>query len=158
MGVDGFSMSSLGLPKDITSAQATASMSENVVLGNTDKNVEKINQTINKKITDDEEKKNKGNFFNDGFAEKQEEEDDDDDENSKDENDDEKSSSSKPKYKAPVINDPENVVIRFNGNTQKIELYNQVSQKTIESIKANDFVSMINKLDNNSGILVNKKI
>ena len=74
------------------------------------------------------------------------------------ENDDEKSSSSKPKYKAPIINDPENVVIRFNGNTQKIELYNQVSQKTIESIKANDFVSMINKLDNNSGILVNKKI
>ena len=88
----------------------------------------------------------------------EEDDDDDDDENSKDENDDEKSSSSKPKYKAPVINDPENVVIRFNGNTQKIELYNQVSQKTIESIKANDFVSMINKLDNNSGILVNKKI
>lgn len=157
MGVDGFSMSSLGLPKDITSAQATASMSENVVLGNADKNVEKIDQAVNKRITDDEEKKNKGNFFNDGFEEKQEEDENEDDENSKDENDTEKSTS-KSNYKAPVINDPENVVIRFNGNTQKIELYNQVSQKTIESIKANDFVSMINKLDNNSGILVNKKI
>ena len=158
MGVDGFSMSSLGLPKDITSAQATASMSENVVLGNTDKNVEKIDQAINKRITDDEEKKNKGNFFNDGFEEKQEEDENEDDEASKDKNDTEKSASNKSKYKAPVINDPENVVIRFNGNTQKIELYNQVSHKTIESIKANDFVSMINKLDNNSGILVNKKI
>lgn len=158
MGVDGFSMSSLGLPKDITSAQVTASLSENVALANVDKNVEKINQAINKKITNDEEKSNKGNFFNDGFEEKKDDKDDEnkDEENANDENNEK--SSSKSKYKAPVINDPENVIIRFNGNSQKIELYNMVSKKTIESIKANDFVGMINKLDNNSGILVNKQI
>ena len=41
MGVDGFSMASLGMPKEITSAQAAAAVEQNVLVN--DKVVEKIN-------------------------------------------------------------------------------------------------------------------
>ena len=62
------------------------------------------------------------------------------------------------KYKALLIKDPENVLIKFNKYTDRIELYNKVTKKTIETISSNDFLEMINKLDYNSGVLVNKSI
>lgn len=59
MSVDGFSMSSLGLPKDITSAQMAAS-TEQAVLNAGEKVVGKIDKVLNKRIdnnTDEEKEK-----------------------------------------------------------------------------------------------------
>ena len=63
MSVDGFSMSSLGMPKDITSAQAAATAEQVVQMGN-EKVVGKIDRALNKKINNDEEKeRNKNQYF-----------------------------------------------------------------------------------------------
>lgn len=170
MSVDGFSMANLGLPKDITSAQMAAS-TEQAVLNASERVVGKIDRALNKKIdnnTDEEKEKNK--FFEDGFQD----DDEDDDENSEDENQENAKETSlnanevfddgiarkkrNQRYKPPVIKDPENITIRFNNDLNNIELYNIVTNKTVESIDTEDFVNMVNKLDYNSGIFVNKNI
>lgn len=167
MSVDGFSMSSLGLPKDITSAQVAAS-TEQAVLNTSEKVVGKIDRALNKKIDNNtDEEKEKNQFFEDGFQ------DDDDEEDNEEQQEESKGSSIDPnetfddgisrkkrfkRYKAPVIKDPENITIRFNNNLNNIELYNIVTNKTVETINTDDFVSMVNKLDYNSGILVNKNV
>ena len=163
MSVDGFSMSALGLPKDITSAQAAASV-EQGVLSSGEKTVEKIDRAVNKRINNDEkEEKNKNNFFQDGYAEEDADEENEEKDEEKDEegslNKDAKiSSKNAQKYKSLLIKDPENVIIKVNKYTDRIELYNKIKKKTLESINAEDFLEMINKLDYNSGILVNKSI
>lgn len=167
MSVDGFSMSSLGLPKDITSAQVAAT-TEQAVLNASEKVVGKIDRALNKKIDNNtDEEKEKNQFFEDGFQE------DDDEEDNEEKQEEAKSSSIDPnetfedgisrkkrnkRYKAPVIKDPENITIRFSNNLNNIELYNIVTNKTVETIDTEDFVSMVNKLDYNSGILVNKNV
>lgn len=167
MSVDGFSMSSLGLPKDITSAQMAAS-TEQAIISNSEKVVGKIDKALNKKVDDNpEEEKEKNQYFEDGFQK------DDENEEEDDENEEKQHESSlnpnevfndgierkkRKRYKAPVIKDPENINIRFNNDLNNIELYNIVTNKTVESIHTEDFVDMINKLDYNSGIFVNKDI
>lgn len=166
MSVDGFSMSSLGLPKDITSAQVAAS-TEQAVLNSSEKVVGKIDGVLNKRVDDNtEEEKEKNQYFEDGFQK------DDDDEGEDEEQEENHHESSlnpdevfndgiekkKRKYQAPIIKDPENITIRFNNDLNNIELYNIVTNKTVESIKTDEFVDMINKLDYNSGIFVNKNI
>lgn len=168
MSVDGFSMSSLGLPKDITSAQMTAS-TEQAVLNASEKVVGKIDRALNKKIDNNtDEEKEKNQFFEDGFQ--KDDDDDNEDENQEEEakgfsvnqdeifNDGIARKKRFKRYKAPVIKDPENITIRINNNLNNIELYNIVTNKTVEIIDAEDFVNMVNKLDYNSGILVNKNI
>lgn len=164
MGVDGFSMASLSMPKDITSAQAAATV-EQQVGGIGEKVVNKIDRAINKKINNDEEKEKKNQYFEDGFKEKDEDEEEDEEGKDKDkeesakfESNSEKKSSNVKKYKHEKIKDPENLIVRYNGLNDKIELYNKASKKTVETIKPEAFVEMISKLDYNSGVLVNKKI
>lgn len=166
MGVDGFSMASLSMPKDITSAQAAATV-EQQVGGIGEKVVNKIDRAINKKINNDEEKEKKNQYFEDGFKEKDEDEEEDEEGKDKDkdkeesakfESNSEKKSSNVKRYKHEKIKDPENLIVRYNGLNDKIELYNKVSKKTVETIKPEAFVEMISKLDYNSGVLVNKKI
>ena len=155
MSVDGFSMSSLGMPKDITSAQAATTAEHVVQMGN-DKVVGKIDKALNKKINNDEEKKQNQNnqYFDDSYESEENE-----DEQESDVDKDEKLSAKKARrYKHISIKDPENVVIKVNSESDKIELYNKATNKVIESIKAEDFIDMINNLDYNSGILVNFKI
>ncbi len=155
MSVDGFSMASIGMPKDITSAQAALSTEHGINIGN-EKVVGKIDRALNKKINNEEkEEKNRRNQdFKDGYDENEE------DEEKKDIVDkDEKITGKKAKeLKITAIKDPQNVVLYFNNKTEKVELYNKVTKKILESINVNDFVEMINKLDYNSGILVNKTI
>ena len=159
MSVDGFSLSSIGLGKDITSAQAAITTEQGVLSGN-EKIVDKIDRALNKRINNDEkEESNKNKYFNDGFQE--EDKDDEGDENNDESslNKDEKiSAKAANKYKALIIRDPENVIVKVNNKTDKIELYNKVTKKTLEAINANDFLEMINKLDYNSGVLLNKSI
>ena len=165
MSVDGFSMSSLGLPKDITSAQMAAS-TEQAVLNAGEKVVGKIDKVLNKRIDNNtDEEKEKNQFFEDGFQKDEEDEDEENEVNAQPQsflNTDEEFKDGiekkKRKYKAPVIKDPENITIRFNNDLNNIELYNIVTNKTVESIQTEEFVSMDNKLDYNSGILLNKNI
>ena len=161
MSVDGFSIASLGLPKEVTSAQAAAN-AEHVAQTGNEKVVGKIDRALNKKINNDEEKEHKNQYFEDGFE--QSDEDDEEEKNEKKQEKNEKSDLSvfEPEnsagYRPPVIKDPENIVVRYNSKTEKVELFNKVTKKTVESIKTEDFVEMINKLDYNSGVLVNRKI
>ncbi|MGN0018698.1 MAG: hypothetical protein ACI37S_06625 [Candidatus Gastranaerophilaceae bacterium] len=167
MGVDGFSMASVGMPKDITSAQAAAT-TEQQVFGAEEKVVNKIDRALNKRINNDEEKEHKNQYFEDGFQEDEKDEDDEDSEleDSEDEPEDSEDSSSKSgdrkqnvkKYKPYEIKDPENVIVRYNSVNDKVELYNKSTKKAVETIRPKDFVEMVAKLDYNSGILVNKKI
>ena len=81
MSVDGFSMSSLGLPKDITSAQMAAS-TEQAVLNAGEKVVGKIDKVLNKRIDNNtDEEKEKNQFFEDGFQKDEEDEDEENEEN-----------------------------------------------------------------------------
>ena len=159
MSVDGFSLSSIGLGNDITSAQAAITTEQGVQGGN-EKIVGKIDRALNKRINNDEkEEGNKNQYFNDGFQEDDEDKEDEEKNEESSLNKDEKiSAKAAKKYKALIIRDPENVIVKVNNNTDKIELYNKVTKKTLEAINANDFLEMINKLDYNSGVLVNKSI
>lgn len=169
MSVDGFSMSNFGLPNEITSAQAAARTEQNVIFGN-EKIVDKIEPVLNKRInnkTDEDEEDSQQQYFNDGF---QKNKDDDDEENEEkdenrskneselDEKDKKITTKAAKKYKTAVLKNPEDIVVKVNTQKDKIELYNKVTQKTVESISANDFLEMINKLDYNSGILLNKSV
>ena len=157
MGVDGFSMASLGMPKDITSAQAAVTTEQGVLSGN-EKIVGKIDRALNKRINNDEKEWNQKNKdFNDGFNEEDDDE-DENDENSSVDKDEKISLKTAKQLKTTVIKDPENIVIKVNNATEKIELYNKVTKKIVESITANDFLEMINRLDYNAGVLVNKSI
>ncbi|MBR1942534.1 hypothetical protein IJ843_02220 [bacterium] len=157
MGVDGFSMASLGMPKDITSAQAAVTTEQGVLSGN-EKIVGKIDRALNKRINNDEKEENQKNkYFNDGFNEEDDDE-DENDENSSVDKDEKISLKTAKQLKTTVIKDPENIVIKVNNATEKIELYNKVTKKIVESITANDFLEMINRLDYNAGVLVNKSI
>lgn len=158
MSVDGFSIANFNLPKDITSAQAAATAEQVVFTGN-EKVVGKIDKALNKKINNDEEKGNQNKFFEDAYEEsKDENEDEEENDESGIDKDKRLSTKSAKRYKNLVINDPENVVIKINSKTDKIELYNKSTNKILESIKAQDFLDMINKLDYNSGIMVNLNI
>ncbi len=158
MSVDGFSIANFNLPKDITSAQAAATAEQVVFTGN-EKVVGKIDKALNKKINNDEEKGNQNKFFEDAYEEsKDENEDEEENDESGIDKDKRLSTKSAKRYKNLVINDPENVVIKINNKTDKIELYNKSTNKILESIKAQDFLDMINKLDYNSGIMVNLNI
>ncbi len=160
MSVDGFSIASLGLPKEVTSAQAAAN-AEHVAQTGNEKVVGKIDRALNKKINNDEEKEHKNQYFEDGFKQS-----DDEEEKEEDKKDESEENSTgdliEPKnsvgYRPPVIKDPENIVVRYNNKTEKVELFNKVTKKTVESIQTQEFVEMINKLDYNSGVLVNRKI
>lgn len=163
MSLDGFSISALGLPKDITSAQTAASVERNILTVN-DKIVGKIDRALNKKINNEEkEENNKNKYYNDSYEESEEnEEDKEDSENSSDILDSDKdkkiSLKSLRSHQNIQIQDVENVSIRVNAKSDKIELYNKTTNKILESIRAEDFLDMINNLDYNSGILVNLKI
>ena len=159
MSVDGFSMANFNLPKDVTSAQAAATAEQVVFTGN-EKVVGKIDRALNKKINNDEEKSNQNKYFEDAYEDSKKEDEEEKNESSESEvNKDEKISlKNAKKYKKLVINDPENVTIKINNKSDRIELYNKSTNKIIESIKAQDFLEMINKLDYNSGIMVNLNI
>jgi len=150
MGVDGFSMSSLGLPKEVTSAQAAAVTEQNIAIN--EKSVQKINESKNKRITDEEkekENKKKKNDFNDGLIE----------EEKTDENSENQSENEEPIiYRYKLEEKADNVSIRFNAKNETVELFNKITENTIDSMHAQEFVDLVSNLDYNSGILINKNI
>ncbi len=152
MSLDGFSLSSLGLPKDITSAQAAAT-AEHVAKKGMESKVENIENVMNKRISDDDKKDSKDNFFNDGFEGEAEE-----NEESENASDEEESENKRRRKRSYLEREAENLKIRFNEKKEMVELFNINNNKTVESIKAEDLIMMVSKLDISSGILVNKEI
>lgn len=157
MSLDGFAISNFNLPKDVTSAQAAAT-AEQIVLNSNDKVVGKIDRALNKKINNEEKEEQKNKYFEDGYEEDEEDEENENDESS-DLDKDEKIPLNKIKnYKNLIIKNPENFVLRINDKKDRIELYNKMTDKILESINTQDFLDMMNNLDYNSGIMVNLKI
>ena len=87
------------------------------------------------------------NQFNDGFGKKKDDEDDQFDETS--------SSLSEKDFENK---DPKEFSIRINPITDMVELFSNKEDKVIETINAKDLMGLISKLNNASGILVNRRI
>ncbi|MEI8129050.1 MAG: hypothetical protein WCG95_05480, partial [bacterium] len=96
-------------------------------------------------VKEKEEQKESKNQFNDGFKEKKN--DDDNKEEQKVLN--EKSFENK---------NPKEFSVRINSETELIELFNTKDEKVLETISAQDLMELVSKMDNASGILVNRNI
>lgn len=137
MGLDGFSISNLGLHKEFTSAQL-ASNAEALAKKGTQfsiKNVDSIaeKQKIKEKESDDETQKQELTY-SEGEAYENEEDDEEETEDIK-------------KYS-----------VKLNNSSQLIELIDIENEQIIETISPADLIKLVSKLNSTSGILVNKEI
>lgn len=143
MSVDGFLMGNLGLTSELSSAQM-ASQSEHLAKKESEikiKDVEESEKDGGVKSKQEDEENNQE--FNDGFTKREETESDSED----------------PQTEKDFSNsDPHEFSIRINSETEMVELLNNKNGKIVESIDAQDLMQVVAKLDNASGILVNKKI
>ena len=148
MGLDGFTMSNIGLHRDLTSAQMASQADE---LANMDKDVkiEDITSLSTKKGIKrrDGDSDGAGGFVGFGFKGKNpnEEEEDDDETSNFDE-------------KVFENSNPKEFSVRINSKTEMVELFNNKSKKIVETISAGDLMALISKMDSASGVLVNKKV
>lgn len=145
MGLDGFSIANLGLNSDLTSAQM-ANQIEKLAQKGTEFKIKDVSELIQEGgVKRREEQSDNKNRFNDGFGKKNK----DDDKNKKQDVLSEKDFENK---------DPREFSIRINPDTELIELFNNKNEKILETITAKDLMGLISKLDNASGVLVNRKI
>lgn len=145
MGLDGFSMGNLGLNTDMTSAQM-ASQAEHLAKKESEFKIKDISELAEQNsITRREERPSGKDQFGGGSKKKK----DNDDENEK----------------QNVLNeidfenkDLKEFSVRINPETELVELFNTKDEKILETITAKDLMSLISKLDNASGVLVNRRI
>ena len=142
MGIDGLAMVNLGLPTESTSSQM-ANQAEELALRGSEiqvKDIEKSDAKDGINVGKDSRKKH-----DEGKKKKQ-----------KDQSLEEK------KLEIEDFDfehdDSRNYSVKINPQTELIELIDNNTQKIIETITADELVSMISKLDNVEGIFVNKKI
>lgn len=149
MGLDGFSMGNLGLNADMTSAQMAA-QSEQLALKESEIKIKDVTEMAeDTEVKRKEEDSDGQNFFDDGFGKKKNKQDTNE---NKDENDEEL-------LKRSFENkNPRDFALRINYTTELIELYNSKDEEIIETIQAKDLIDVVSKLDNASGVLVNRKI
>ena len=150
MGLDGFSMGNLGLNADLTSAQM-ANQAEQIARKESEIKVKNVNEAaedggVKRKEHEEEEQ----NLFDDGFKKEDEEEKNDEAE--------EISNQSVLSEKDLEDKDLKEFAVRINSKTNLIELFNKKDEKVFETIKAEDLMYLISKLDSASGVLVNRKI
>ena len=148
MGLDGFSMGNLGLNNDLTSAQM-ANQAEQLAKKGSEFKVKDVSQLPREKgvrIKEDESESKQ--HFDDGFKNKKN---DDDDSNNNEEQLAliEKSFENK---------NPREFSVRINPETELIELFNNKTDKVLETINAQNLMGLVSKMNNASGILVNRKI
>lgn len=150
MGLDGFSMANLGLHKDVTSAEM-ANQVEQLANKGLEFKIKDIDNLVEKKGIERKEEGSGGNnqTFDDGLFQKKEE----------DEYEDELSSAEMQLIEQELEQkDPREFSVRINPKTEMVELYNNRSKKIIETINAEDLMGLVSKLDDATGVLVNKKI
>jgi len=144
MGLDGFSMGILGINSDMTSAQM-ANQADQIARKELEFKVKDINELAEENGVKTKDEPSKENQFNDGFKKK------------KDENQEEETSS-KITDKDFENSDPKEFSIRVNPNTDMVELFNNKEDTIVETINPKDLMGLISKLNNASGILVNRRI
>lgn len=145
MGIDGFSMGNLGLNSELTSAQMTT-QAEQIALKDSEIKIKDVTEQaesgeVKQKDKDEEEQ----NFSGDNPEEKQEDNEDLEKNEYLDENFFENKNS-------------KDFLLRLNYKTKLIELYNKKNNKVFGTIKAQDLMNIMSKLDNVSGFLINRKI
>ena len=144
MGLDGLAMGNLGLNTDMTSAQM-ANQADQIARKELEFKVKDINELAEENGVKTKDEPSKENQFNDGFKKK------------KDENQEEETSS-KITDKDFENSDPKEFSIRVNPNTDMVELFNNKEDTIVETINPKDLMGLISKLNNASGILVNRRI
>lgn len=144
MGLDGFSMGNLGLNTDLTSAQM-ANQAEQIARKEMEFKVKNVNELAEDNGVKTRDESPEQEQFNDGFKKKEEEE-----------QPEEKQSSIS--ERAFLEKDPKEFSIRINADTDLVELYSNTDDKIIETMNAKDLMGLISKLNNASGILVNRRI
>jgi uncharacterized FlaG/YvyC family protein len=144
MGIDGFSMSNLGLGNEMTSVQMATQAEQLAKKGNEFiiKDVQELAQDggVKRKKEQSESEKQ----FNDALPNKK---------NQKDE--EEKNYLAEKDFEGK---DPKEFSVRINPETEMVELFNNKEQKVLETIPPKNLMELISKLDGASGILVNRKI
>lgn len=152
MGLDGFSMSNLGLPRELTSAQL-ANQAEQLA-NRREPKIKDIGELaeengVKRKEDEGNEGGAQGQLANSFFAEGDEE--DENDQNFK-------------KYSSILLEesfegkDPKDYSVRINPRSGFVELYSKKERRVIETISADDLMEVISKLNSASGVFVNKKI
>lgn len=143
MALDGFSLSSIKLNMDLTSAQMT-NHAEQIAAKETEIKIPDVTSSAEKKGI--KEKEGEGTAGGGGFSDSKHKE---EEKNEEDFNFDEKELERK---------DPKEFSVRVNPKTEMIELYNNKNRKIVETISATDLMSLISKMNSASGVLVNRKI
>lgn len=153
MGLDGFSMGNLGLNATLTSAQM-ANQAEYLAQKDSEiiiKDVEKLEKEQAVKSKEEDEKNQQ---FNDGFKKNE----DEDESGQEDEANSDDNITPELIERDFASKDPKEFSVRLNQETDMIELINNKEDKVLETIKAQDLMNMVSKLNGASGILVNRKI
>jgi uncharacterized FlaG/YvyC family protein len=148
MGLDGFAMGNLGLNADLTSAQ---------MANQVEQLAKKESEFLIKDVTElsygNGVKRKKGeqegkNTFNGGFKQKKK----DDIINS---DEDEKKTLNEDSF---IQKDLKDFFLRVNPKTNSIELFSNKDGRVLEEIPASDLMELVSRMNNPSGILVNKRI
>lgn len=146
MGLDGFSMSNLGLHRDLTSAQMS-NQAEVLATKGLEFKIKDVAEAASQKGVKRKEDDSDGGgaSFEDNSKQSKEQHARDEIQNRLKEQEFERQ-------------DPKEFSVRINPSNEMIELYNNKNNRIIESISANDLMVLISKMDSASGILVNRKI
>lgn len=139
MGLDGFSMTNLGLHKELTSSQL-ATNAEVLAAKGTERSIKTVNDLSSKQRTRNKEFEEEDEIPVYYFEE-------DEKEDNQGEGKEKKQNSEPKKY-----------TVKLNNKTQLIELVDLERNRVIETISPNDLIKLVSKLSSTSGILVNRKI
>lgn len=140
MGLDGFSISNLGLHKEFTSAQL-ASNADALAKKGTELSIKNIEGLTEKQKITEKESDSETDNLEASYYEENEDNDNEENDNSEEQEQDTK------KYS-----------VKLNNSSQLIELIDTENDEIIETISPNDLIKLVAKLNSTSGILVNRKI
>lgn len=144
MGLDGFSMGNLGLNTDLSPAQV-ANQIESLAQKEFEVKIKDIAEPAQEQGIKGKEGNSTNQNHNGGFKKKK----------NSDELPQETELINEIDFEA---NDPKDFSVRVNPETEMIELFSNIDDKILETISAKDLMSLIEKLNSASGILVNRKI
>lgn len=150
MGVDGFSMGNLGINIDMTSAQM-ANQAERLAQKESEIIIKDVTEAAEedavKKKEDDEESEQNG--FSGEFKNNQ---------NKDNQAEEEELPLSNLTEKDFANKDPREFSVKVNSQTDMIELFSNKEGRVLETISSSDLMELVSRLNNASGVLVNRKI
>lgn len=137
MGLDGFSIANVGLPRKLTSAQL-ANNAESLALKGSEWSIKNVDGLAKKQaaVREEEQLENEGGTYYLSQQDNEEEKEDDSQQN-------------EPQKK---------FLVKLNPKTNLIELYDLENDIILETITPSDLINLVTNLKSPSGIFVNKKI